>query len=128
MKFQNPFDLFNNYLDKSKNNIEPFDNEIEDVSNEIKDGLKGYAAEENKDDEKTKKEFDYGIGFMIIILVTVFIIQCIAYFFSLKIEKKRGADEMIKILDNPTWSFPFFVSMCFDFLFSFFWLFWERFI
>ena len=25
MKFQNPFELFNNNLDKSKKNIEPFD-------------------------------------------------------------------------------------------------------
>lgn len=106
MKFQNPFELFNNNLDKSKNNIEPFDN---DNDNEIKDGAK---LVKDKDDEKSKKEFDYGIGFMILILLLIFLITGVAYAGSLEINNMRGADKMMKILDNPTWSFPFVLSMC----------------
>lgn len=106
MKFQNPFELFNNYLDKSKNNIEPFDNEIEDVNNEIQDGLKGYAEEVNKIGIP-KKEFDYGIGFMIIILIVVFVIQLISYGLS-----SEGIF-MTNVLENPTWSFPSVIFICF---------------
>lgn len=106
MKFQNPFELFNNNLDKSKNNIEPFDN---DNDNEIKDGAN---LVKDKDDEKSKKEFDYGIGFMILILVWVFFLTTgVAYAGSLGVDNS-GADKMMKILDNPTWSFPFVLCMC----------------
>lgn len=100
MKFQNPFDLFNNYLDKSKNNIEPFDNEIEDVSNK------------NEDEEKSKKKFDYGIGFMILILSFLFVFQFCIYALVIKIGGNT-TEKMEKILKDPFWNFPYIIGICF---------------
>ena len=104
MKFQNPFELFNNNLDKS--NIESFENDTDNNDNNDNPAIK-------------KKEFDYGIGFMIIILVTVFIIQIcsygITYFTTFESTKER-----IEKLKNPFWNVPYTISMVFfNFIFLF---------
>lgn len=116
MKFQNPFELFNNNLDKSKKNIEPFD-DYEDKAYDIKEDTEDLIDATEDSLKETggkieKFEHNYGIGFFILVLITVFVCQICSYGLSFLTTKKSSVEIMENVNKNQFWSINSVICMC----------------